>query len=251
MIQSLVRAIDILERLGHNGKKYSVAEIVEYTGLAPSTVHRILQTLVAKNLVAKEEISHLYYLGPGLIPLGIKASQHVNLRDVAVPVLEELSEYTGEDSYLITISGFKGLFLEKVEGKHPLKIVDTYGPEFDLHCGAIRKAILAFQDDEFIDEYIGRGLNGYTENTIVDPEKLRNNLTVIRGKGVSHSVGEYIKYAIGFGAPVRDKTGKVIAAIGIIAPDSRVEEEDIPRLEGSVKEFAEKISIGLGYNKSI
>lgn len=247
MIQSLVRAIDILERLGQNGKKYSVAEIVEYTELAPSTVHRILQTLVHKNLVTKDEDSHLYFLGPGLIPLGIKASLHVNVRGVAIPILHELSEETGEDSYLITISGYKGLFLEKVEGKHPLKIVDTYGPEFDLHCGAIRKVLLAFQKEEFINEYIDKGLKGYTDKTIVDPDELIKNLESIRKEGVSHSTGEYIKDGVGFGAPVRDKNGNVIASIGVIAPVSRINDEEIDKIKSIVKKKADKISLNLGY----
>lgn len=249
MIQSIVRATEILEILSKSNKKYSLAQIREYTNLPSSTIHRILQTLCNKNYVVKDEETHLYYLGPALIPLGMKASSNIEIKNIAPPILNELTEETKEDSHLIIRSGYKGLFLEKVEGSHPLKIVDKYGPEVDLHCGAIRKVLLAYQSEEFIDEYISRGLEKYSESTIINPNELRKNLQEIREEGAISSVGEYIKDAIGIGAPVRNEKGEVIASIGIIAPVSRIKEADINKYKEIIKKYANKISTKLGYCK--
>lgn len=248
MIQSLIKAIDVLEILGRNNRKYSIREIVDHTGFPASTVHRILQTLSEKNFVVWDEASHLYSLGPALIPLGIKATEQVRLVDVARPAMKELSEMSGEDVHLIIRSGLKGLFLEQVEGSHPLKIVDRFGPEVDLHCGAIRKSLLAYQSEAFIEEYIRKGLSVYTENTITDPEKLKESLAAIKRDGVASTIGEYIPDALGIGAPIFDKSGEAVASMGIIAPKSRISREQEEALKEMVKQTAVRISKNLGYN---
>ena len=247
MIQSLVRTMKILEALSTGNKKYSVAEIAEYTALPPSTVHRILQTLLSQNYVSKDELTHLYYLGYALIPLGAKAAQQINITDAATPVLKKLSDETKEDTYLIIKSGRKGLVLQTVEGPHPLKIVDRYGSEVELHCGAIRKALLAFQSPEFIEEYLNYGLKKYTEHTLVDQHELKESLNEIRAEGVGASIGEYIKDGLGVGAPILNSKGEAVASIGIIVPIARATEDNIKAFKQIVKQKAKELEARLGF----
>ena len=102
MIQSLLRAMELLELLKEANHKYSIAELSESTGLPPSTIHRILQTFCEKKYVIRDEHAHTYQLGPALISLGRAAADNVRIQDAALPILKNLSYCTREDSYLIT-----------------------------------------------------------------------------------------------------------------------------------------------------
>ena len=132
MIQSLLRAMELLELLKEANHKYSIAELSESTGLPPSTIHRILQTFCEKKYVIRDEHAHTYQLGPALISLGRAAADNVRIQDAALPILKNLSYCTREDSYLIIQVGDKGLVLDKTDGPNHLKVVEEFGYEMDL-----------------------------------------------------------------------------------------------------------------------
>ena len=153
MIQSLLRSMELLEVLREKNTSFSIAELAEAMALPPSTVHRILQTFCEKKYIIRDERTHTYRLGPALIPLGKAAARGIRLQDAAHPVLESLSRESKEDSYLVIPVGNKGLVIEKVDGPSHLKVVEEFGYEMYLHCGAIRKVLLAYQTPAFIDQY--------------------------------------------------------------------------------------------------
>lgn len=249
MIQSVKRAIDILEALKAAERSFSIAEISKKVNLSPSTVHHILQTFCEKDYVVRDEKTHLYQLGPALISLGNAARRQTRLHNVASPFVQKLSNMTGEDSFLVIVAGFKGYILEKAEGSNSLKVIENFGYEIDLHCGAIRKVLLAYQPETFLHEYINHGLARYSENTIVDPDKLLIDLAKIRKEGIAVSCAEYIKDGFGIGAPVFNSNGKIVASIGIIAPLSRFSKERVEILKQNVKQCAKELSYRLGYEK--
>ncbi|MDF2884361.1 MAG: IclR family transcriptional regulator [Clostridiaceae bacterium] len=246
MIQSLVRAIDILEVLKDSDKSFSVAEISEASQLPSSTVHRILQTLSYKNYVIKNEETHLYQIGSGLIPLGMAAIHHTKLNDVAPAIVKKLADLTSEDAYLVIRAGYKGYVIEKEEGPTNLKFIEKSGAEIDLHCGAIRKSLLAYQSDDFINEFIKNGLKQHTNNTTIDGEKLLLDLDKIRKEGIAVTYGDYIEGACGVGAPVFDFNNKAVASIGVILPDFRINEESLSKLKASVLQCSRELSSLLG-----
>lgn len=247
MIQSLIKASLILEYLRSAHREFTIAEISENVGIPPSTAHRILSTLIHCGYVAKDDRTHLYALGPGLIPLGIAATANINPQRTAYEVLKKLTEETGEDSFLIIKSGHKGMVISKVEGNHTLKIVENFGLEIDLHCGAIRKVILANQSPEYIDEYISQGLTDYLAGE-VDEQQLRDELEQIRKTGISTSQSEYISDAAGIGAPVFDYNDELLGAIGIVAPIERVESNgNKEKFIEAVKSHAQILSKKLGW----
>lgn len=246
MVQSLMRAMELLEILRELDKSCSLSELAEKTTLPPSTVHRILQTFSKGNYVFHDPITHLYRLGPALIPLGKAASRNLNLRDASVPILRKLMQSTKEDSFLMISTGFQGIVVEKVEGPNHLKVIERSGSEWGLHYGAIRKCLLAFQPDEVIESYIQNGLKRVTDKTIVNADKLWEVIKKIRREKVAASIGEYIPDAVGIGAPVFDQNDKIIASIGIIAPISRVSDEDVERFKIEVKKYSKELSVLLG-----
>lgn len=246
MIQSIQRAVEIMDVMSSESRKFSVIELATATGMHPSTIHRFLSSLLECGLVAKDESAKLYYLGPALIPLGQRAAEQIDLRTIAKPFMEKLSAQTGEDTYLVVRSNYRGIVIEHTLGNQTLKYVSLPGNEAALHSGAIRKTLLAYQTPDFIDDYIARRLERYTDNTTVDEETLRIDLSRIRANGYAITHGEYIDSVYGFGAPIFDSQNTAIAAVGIIAPDIRINEENKYDLAIKVKMCAVEVSAHMG-----
>ena len=247
MIQVLERAMNILDLLATENKKCSIAEISTKLDLSSSTVHRILNTLLSKRFVEKDESSKLYYLGSHLIFLGQRAFNYVELRKIAMPLIKKLSEKTGEDVYLAIRSGYHGFIIDKEIGNQHIKYVEMPGNINELHCGAIRKVLLAFQNEEFIDEYTSRpDLVKYTDNTVVDPDVLRKQLKIIKNDGYAITYAEYIDGVFGFGAPIFDSTNEIVASMGILAPEIRINDKNKNELVNNVKKCSIEISKRMG-----
>lgn len=249
MIQSLVKAANVLDILKSENRELTIAEISEFLNIPPSTAHRILSTLIDVGYVSKDDRTHLYGLGPALIPLGIKASSKLDPQAVGKLILEKLSDITREDSYFIIKSGDKGLLLSKAEGKHSLKIVENFGIEIDLHKGAIRKTILAFQDEDYINYYLKRDLSDYL-NAPVDKEVLRRELRQIKNEKISVSDSEYIDSVIGIGAPVFNYKDQLVGSIGVVIPKERITEESKKEYIKAVKSCGIEFSKNLGYSEA-
>ena len=248
MIQSLLRSMELLEVLKEKNRSYSIAELADIMDLPPSTIHRILQTFCEKKYVIRDERSHTYRLGPALIPLGKAAAKGIRLQDAAYPVLTALSESTREDAYLVIPVGNKGLVIEKVDGPNHLKVVEEFGYEMYMHCGAIRKVLLAYQSPYFIDEYFKNIIVHDRAFPHVRPDDLRAELDKIHRDGYAITYGDYVTDAVGIGAPVFNSEGELAASIGIIAPTIRVDNDNILKnhLE-QVQRFAKELSYDLGY----
>ena len=248
MIQSLLRSMELLEVLKEKNRSFTIAELADTMNLPPSTVHRILQTFCEKKYVIRDERSHTYRLGPALIPLGKAASKGIRLQDAAKPILASLSQKTGEDVYLMIPVGNKGLVIEKFDGPSHLKVVEAFGYEMHLHCGAIRKVLLAYQSPNFIDEYMKNIIMQDKAFPYVRPADLYAELDKIRTDGYAISRGDYVADAIGIGAPVFNAEGELACSIGIITPEIRLSDENsLDTLSGYVKSFAAELSIDLGY----
>lgn len=248
MIQSLLRSMELLEVLKEKNRSFSIAELADIMDLPPSTIHRILQTFCEKKYVIRDERSHTYRLGPALIPLGKAAAKGIRLQDAAYPNLTSLSEATREDAYLIIPVGNKGLVIEKVDGPNHLKVVEEFGYEMYLHCGAIRKVLLAYQSPYFIDEYFKNIIVHDRAFPHVHPDDLRAELDKIRRDGYAITYGDYVTDAVGIGAPVFNSEGELAASIGIVAPTIRVDNENTLKNQlEQVQKFAKELSSDLGY----
>jgi len=248
MIQSVLKAINLLEALTGKEGSYSIAKLSTKLDLPPSTTHRLLKTLSAAKFVVQDEKSHDYKLGPALIPLGVAASKNLHLQNAAYPILKNLSNETGEDTFLVIPVGYKGIVLERFDGPSSLKIVEEFGYELYLHCGAVRKALLAFQSQEFIDDYIKTMEENSKLTKKINSEGLLELIEKIRKDGYATSSGDYAEGTVGIGAPIFNSEGKAIASIGIVAPKSRVNTKG--KLEGMkdiIMGSAKELSHYMGY----
>jgi DNA-binding IclR family transcriptional regulator len=248
VVQSVERALKLLKIIGSVQKKWTLAELSELSDLAPSTVHRLLLTLKNYRFIAQDIESSLYYLGPALISLGMGANNYLDIRKAAIPIMEDLAKTSKEDVFLAIADGNQGIFVERIPGPHPLKVIGPVLERVPLHCGAIRKVLLAYSNDSFIQNFLRNGLDRYTDNTQTDPDLLLQTLKQIRQDGYAVTVSEYTNDAVGIGAPVFDHYGEIAAAMGIIGPSVRIIPEKYPPIIQLVKAHAQELSSALGHH---
>ncbi|MDO4690627.1 MAG: IclR family transcriptional regulator [Fusobacterium sp.] len=247
MIKSLNKAVEILEILKNNPKGCSLLQIYTTLGIPKTTAYGILKTLIAKMYVLKDEDS-LYKLGPALIFLGKAAIAESKVQDIALPVLRALSTQIKVDSFLMIPIGYRGSVLESVDGEQSVRIIEKFGNDFFLHCGAMRKAILANKDEKFIDEYISNVIESGRYKIEITASDLRLALKKIKEEGVAVSYGEYAKGTVGVGAPIYDYNKKVVASVGINLLESKeLTNERIEELKKIIRDKGKEISKSMGY----
>ena len=247
MSNTLRKGLEILLAISAEGTENGlpIKELAARTGFPASTVHRLLQTFKEFGVVDQDPDTKNYRLGPQLLRLGLQVKGMLDLRKAALPVLKELTARTGEDSYLTVAQGRMGVFLERVEGPHPVKVIELVGKEMPLHSGAARKALLSFMDEQFIRTYLEE-LAGGEEIKSVDPRLLAEEISRIREQGYAVSYGDYLDHGIGIAAPVSDFSGEVIASVGIIGLRNRLNGDGLPGLIREVKGAAAHLSRKMG-----
>jgi len=245
--QVVDRVVDILETFTQLGPELGVSEISRALDLKKATAHRLLASLRRRGLVAQDPATRRYRLGIKLWELGSMATNHVEWIDRVKPFLQELTERTGETTHLAVLSDGQVLYVDKVESAHSLRMPSQVGRRLPVHCTGIGKALIASLPDEVLGGLIARrGLASFTPNTITDPKRLADELASVRERGYSIDNEEIEEGLVCIGAPVRDHTAHVVAAISIAGPSSRLRPDRVPAQAEAVVEAANAMSATLG-----
>ncbi len=251
-IQVLDRAIKVLDCFSPKDTELGVTEISRKLGLHKSTTHRLLEALKSYGFIAQDAENEKYHLGLKLFELGSRAVARLDIRERARPVLEQLVAETGETAHLCVLDQGEVLYLEKVESQQTLRIPSRIGQKNPAHCTAVGKALLACLPEEELESLIRlKGLKRYTKNTIIIPGELKRELAAVRNRGFSVDNEEIEEGLKCIGAPVRDYTGKVVAAISIAGPAFRMTENKVESLARSVATAARTLSERMGYNRAL
>lgn len=247
-IKSIDRAIDILMCFTQEAPELSLSEICNKVNLPKTTVFRITNTLVNRNILELNKESGKYSLGNKLINLsGIKLNS-MDLREIARPLLKKLRDKTGETANLYMLDGNRRICVEQAESNQLVKRFSSIGIELPLHCGSAGKVLLAFQPESKIEEVKEEsGLKPWTEKSITDFEKLKEDLEKIREQGYAYSSSEREIGAASVSAPIRNHMGEVIASITISGPETRFTDDKIEQYIPLVLDASKEISKKLGY----
>jgi DNA-binding IclR family transcriptional regulator len=191
--------------------------------------------------------SSRYCLGLKLFELGTRSVSLIDLRAEALPLLRDLVTRTSETCNLGILDGLEGVCLAKLEGTQPVRLYSWEGKRMPLHCTAMGKALLAWQEKAALEEILRKiELVPHTENTIRDREKLRKHLEVVRKQGWSLDDQENEPHIRCLGAPVLSVDGRVLAAISISGLATRFEGDYLQSLAREVQGAAQKLSEKLG-----
>lgn len=246
-IRSVDRAIDIIECVAGQNGLLTVDQIVVATGLPKTTAFRLLATLAARRLVERDEQTQTYRLGMLSLVIGARAMGDLDLRRSARPHLEQLVADTGETVHLSILSGDKALCIDKLDASRSMRMASFVGFLDPLHCSGVGKALLAFQDEPTRRQLLDRmQYEPHTARTITDRAGLATQIDEIRARGHAIDDEEIEDGLRCVAAPIRDHSGRVIAAVSISGPTTRVTEESLKTLAGAVEGCAQSISRELG-----
>jgi IclR family transcriptional regulator, KDG regulon repressor len=246
-IQALERAAAILGAFTADEPELRLSDLAERLGLHKATTHRFLVNLEHLGFVERAPRSGRYRLGWRLFELGGLVSQRLDLWDEALPFLEGLVRDTGETGHLAILEGGQAVYIERVESRRALRLPSAIRRGYPAHATNLGKVLLAHAHPDLIDEIVGsRELAAFTPNTITTVDGLRAELAGIRDRGYSVDNEEYDEGLRCIGAPVRDSSGRVVAAIGIGGPVTRVTPARIEDLARVVIAAAHGLSLRLG-----
>jgi DNA-binding IclR family transcriptional regulator len=242
-VRAVERAVQILSSLDDEHPERTLSEIVQATGLHKATTHRILMTLLNCGFVDRTADGEKYRLGLRMIGLGLGVLERLDLRQEAVPHMEQLVERFQETCDLGIFDRGQVLELEVVHGTYALTIAARVGRHLPAHCTAGGKVLLAFLPPEIVEPALSAPLRAYTENTITSPARLREELEVVRERGYGLDNQEFEEGICAVAVPVRDIVGNVIAQMSIPGPTSRLTTERIPEITQALMEAAGAISV--------
>lgn len=240
--ESAERVADVLLSFARSDAPMGVSAIARELDISKAVVHRILQSLVSRNLVQYSPESRDYRLGAAAAALGAQALRQLDVRGVARIPLMELRDATGETTTLSLLSAEKRTYIDQYESPNEVKMTVELGRMYPLHAGASSRAILAYLPAQFVERVVSGGLSQTTAHTITDPASLLTSLETIRERGYSRSVGERQADAGSVAVPIFGPHREVVGAISICGPIARFSDDTVSRFAPLVVSTAAKIS---------
>lgn len=248
METTVVKGLKVLECLVASQGSMSLTEIANKCAISKSNAHRLLGTLEACGYVRRSVSSRNYELTLRIWELGQQVFSLVDLRAVAAASLRTLAADTEETVHLSVLDNNRVLYLDKVDSSHAVRTYVNVGDRSPAYCSATGKAMLAFAADDVV-EAVGATIEQFTPNTVRSVDELRLQLRDIRERGYSHAVGEWRPGVMGFGAPIKSPSGRILGAIGVAGPEERMRQSDNARFIGALFTAARGIERELGFNE--
>ncbi|WP_422447100.1 IclR family transcriptional regulator [Thermoanaerobacterium sp. DL9XJH110] len=246
-IQSVKRALYILERLAASKDGVTAAEIARELGVNRSTAFRLIETLVEGGYARQSDITKRYHLTMKVFSIGSKLIDQLDIRTHARNILENLRDQTGLTVHLGLRDLYEVVYIDKITGKNPIQMYSMIGRRAPLYCTGLGKAILAFLKENEIKDFLRCvKLKKFTNNTISEPERLIAEIEQIRNKGYALDLEEHEKGIRCVGAPIFNYHNEVIGSISLAAVAITLGEKNIEEYANDVINAAKTLSSLLG-----
>jgi DNA-binding IclR family transcriptional regulator len=246
----LKKALRILELERASGSGLDVNEIGQKTNISRSTAYRVLSHLEREGYVARTDRG-VYRIGAKLVRLASQASSQSALQEVARPVLQSLSQATGETVNLAVLDGDQVLYIEVIESTHNFRLVSKIGMHRPIYSTALGKALAAFLCPREWEYLIGlMSFRPLTPQTITSRIELEREFERVRCQGYALDNEETVLGARCVGAPILDSRGEPLASVSIAGPITRVSEDKISSFAAALKQAATQISNYLGASEA-
>lgn len=244
-IQSVDRALEILEVIARHRGEVTLTEISEALELSASTCHHIIRTLAARNYVRPGTGRGRYMLGSQIVLLAEAVNIKAELPGRAKPVIDALNRATEEAVHLAVLQGDEMITLVKRDALHALRVDSgSIGKSTALHATATGKALLAGLDDDEIRRIVSvHGMRSYTPKTRTDAEGLLDELRQVRDCGYAIDHEEFQLYVVCIGAPIYDTNGEVMASLSVSTPINRATDAHLAMVRQEVLDAARSLSL--------
>lgn len=249
-IQSVSHALDILESFTKTEDELGVTELSKRLGLHKNNVFRLLATLEHRGYIEQNKATENYRLGPKTLQLGVIFIEQRECRRQARPILESLATVTGETAVVAVLRGNKVIYMDSVETNKTVRAVSRIGAMMPAHGTAVGKVQLAYLSPLELERlYPENGLPPLTEKSIKTRDALLSDLKKILEKGYALELEEAEVDVRSVAVPVKDFSGNVIAAIGIVAPAHRLMDDRLDKggIISLVQESGKALCTKLGF----
>jgi IclR family pca regulon transcriptional regulator len=252
---SLERGLTILSAFSRSRPVLGIADLARIAGVTKSTAHRYVATLVHLGYVQQDPDTRKYSLGPRVADLGFAAIESMDLTRVAAPLLQSLADETGFTVSMAVCESRDVVYVDRRRsGRRNTLAIDLnlhVGSRLPAYCTSMGKAILAYKDPQTLRQILERSdMARRGPKTITNREELTATLAKVRQSGIAVNDEELAPGLRSFAAPIRDRTGEVIAAVNVAvhlsaAPISL--ESLAAQIEPHLRRTAREISHRLGY----
>ena len=242
-VQSVAKALRLLGLLMEAHQPLTLAALSEQTGWPKSTIHGLLSTMRESAVVDQR-----YCLGVRLFEYGCAVGASWSVSDLAKPHLQHLASVTGQSVFLSMLNRSEVITIEQVQSRVGLRVVSEVGTRLPLHCTSQGKVFLSAMADHEAKRVLShRTLEPYTPRTLVTWEKLFRVMQAARENGYAVEDGEYRFGLCSASAPVRDSSGAVRYAVGVVGMFDSVRSPDFQRDIDLTCAAAAQISTAIGY----
>lgn len=247
MVNTVSRAALILDHLADH-EDQGVSDIAKVLDIPKSSAHSILTTLEHHALIERDERTGRFHLGLKLIELGYRAQGELGLVRIGRPFLQGLNRDTDETIHLTILDNREVLYVDCVESKLRLRTYSVIGVRAPLYCTSVGKALLAWQSDAYIKEYLSHTvLRPETSRTITDSAALEIELEKVKSQGFAIDDREHEDHLRCIGAPIRNSRGEVFASLSISGPEVRMTPNRVQELAPRIIDVASVISRKSGF----
>ena len=247
MSLAVERALILLRYIVDHPDGLSIREVSREFGYSPATVQKLINALKQQGYVVQDRLNERYHLGPEAVQLGLTALSRLEVRRIARPHLETLSEVTGETVFLAIARDEHAIYVDKVVSSQLIRMDAPLGVNRPYNCTSVGKVLLAAMPDDKIEQLAASGaFERRTEHSIIELDALRAELERIRQQGWAQDCEEYAYGSACVAAPVLDHEGNVTAALTVSGPIERIK-QDFDLMVKRVKASAEAVSRGMGY----
>jgi IclR family transcriptional regulator, KDG regulon repressor len=243
-IQSLARGLKILDILAHSEEGASITELALVLNIDKASASRLMATLAHYGYAERDQRTRRFHLGSQVVSLSRSVLLRMPLREAAKPFLHLLMEKTGECAHLAVPSNQEALYVDQVESPATLRVNVEVGKTAPLHCTALGKVLLAFGGLP-----VPEHLPAFTPHTITQPGQLKRHLKQIYLRGYAVDDEEYDAGVRCIAAPVSDFREKLVGAIGISGPASRLTQDSLPHLARLVADTASRLTEKMKFSR--
>lgn len=246
-VQSIDRALDIIEAVAVEQEGLTLTEIADCVSLHKSTVYRLLSTLMKRGYIDKTHDNH-YKIGLKPIEVVSYYINNLELQTEARPYVAQITAQLGLTSHLGVLDGDKVVYIEKMDVISSVKLYSQIGLRMHAYCSSLGKCLLSNYSKPQLEQIMAEnGFIQFTPNTIITIEALHEEIAKIRKQGWAIDDEEYEIGHRCIGAPIYDYRGDIIAAISASGDKYLLTDDRIEEVAAYVKKMALEISRDMGY----
>src|SRR5256884_7936124 len=244
-VQSVDRALLIIETLAEDDEGYRLSDLAVRTGLSTSTAHRLLTTLEKRRFVQFDRDGSKWHVGAQSFVVGSTFVRRRNFATQAMPYLRKLRDQTRETANLAVVDDESIIVLTRMESREIMRSLTKVGGRVAMVASGVGKAVLATYSDDDVNAIIRRqGMPRLTEKSIVRPGALFRELETIRRQGYAVDDEEARIGLRCVAAVVYSDSSEPLAAISVSGMTSRVTAARLPALGQTVREVAAELTLG-------